>query len=89
MKTSRLFSGAAVSCSREQSTTIDLMSEPAGDSTVAGSIPKVYEMHPVPLIFQPYARDLVSRLNAESLSRVLEIAAGTGLVTLCAGGHIA
>jgi len=33
------------------------------------------------LIFEPYAADLVNRLRSRSLSRVLEIAAGTGVVT--------
>src|SRR6185295_2198714 len=35
----------------------------------------------VPLIFEPYAEDLVNRLASRSLTRVLEIAAGTGVVT--------
>ncbi len=35
----------------------------------------------MPLIFQPYASDLVSRLPAKSLSNILEVAAGTGVVT--------
>jgi SAM-dependent methyltransferase len=57
------------------------MSERKGDITFTGSIPKLYEMYFVPLIFQSYAGDLVSRIDAGSLSRVLEIAAGTGVVT--------
>ena len=44
-------------------------------------MPKVYEMYFVPLVFQPFAADLVSRLPQGSLSRVLETAAGTGVVT--------
>ncbi len=35
----------------------------------------------MPLIFEPYAADLVKRLTSRSLTRVLEIAAGTGVVT--------
>jgi ubiquinone/menaquinone biosynthesis C-methylase UbiE len=35
----------------------------------------------VPLIFEPYAADLANRLAARSVTRVLEIAAGTGVVT--------
>ena len=46
-----------------------------------GSIPQVYESHLVPMIFAPYAADLVDRLRAHPVSRVLEIAAGTGVVT--------
>jgi SAM-dependent methyltransferase len=53
----------------------------AADKVFAGSIPKVYETHLVPLIFEPYAQDLAARLRARPLSRVLEIAAGTGVVT--------
>jgi len=46
-----------------------------------GSIPKLYEKYFVPMVFEPYAADLVSRLPQESLSHVLEVAAGTGVVT--------
>jgi len=51
------------------------------DKVFAGSIPKLYDTHLVPLIFEPYAADLVNRLRSRSLSHVLEIAAGTGVVT--------
>lgn len=51
------------------------------DKIFTGSIPKLYDTHLVPLIFEPYAADLVHRLGSRSLSRVLEIAAGTGVVT--------
>lgn len=51
------------------------------DKVFAGSIPKLYETYLVPLIFQPYAADLTKRLGARNTSRVLEIAAGTGVVT--------
>ena len=51
------------------------------DKVFAGSIPKLYETYLVPLIFEPYAADLATRLKARRLSRVLEIAAGTGAVT--------
>jgi SAM-dependent methyltransferase len=46
-----------------------------------GSIPKLYDTHLVPLIFAPYAADLARRLSGRPVSRVLEIAAGTGVVT--------
>ena len=61
------------------------MSGPASDKVFAGSIPKLYDTYLVPLIFQPYAVDLASRLASRSLSRVLEIAAGTGVVTRQSG----
>jgi SAM-dependent methyltransferase len=51
------------------------------DKMFAGSIPQLYESYLVPLIFEPYARDLADRLAARSPKRVLEIAAGTGVVT--------
>jgi SAM-dependent methyltransferase len=52
------------------------------DKVFAGSIPTIYESHLVPLIFQPYADDLAKRLKgAGPLRRLLEIAAGTGVVT--------
>lgn len=51
------------------------------DKVFTGSIPKLYDSVLVPLIFQPYATDLVLRLQPGSWTRVLEIAAGTGVVT--------
>ena len=57
------------------------MGNPDTDKVFAGSIPKLYDTYLVPLIFEPYAADLVNRLSSRSLSRVLEIAAGTGVVT--------
>jgi SAM-dependent methyltransferase len=51
------------------------------DKIFSGSIPEFYETYLVPLIFEPYARDLARRVNGEPVSRVLEIAAGTGVVT--------
>ncbi|HEX7952510.1 MAG TPA: class I SAM-dependent methyltransferase, partial [Burkholderiales bacterium] len=57
------------------------MSSPASDKVFAGSIPKLYDSHLVPLIFAPYASDLAERLRSRRISRLLEIAAGTGVVT--------
>jgi len=57
------------------------MNEPESDHIFTGSIPKLYEMYSVPMIFAPFAAGLVSRLPIDNLSRVLEIAAGTGVVT--------
>jgi ubiquinone/menaquinone biosynthesis C-methylase UbiE/ribosomal protein S18 acetylase RimI-like enzyme len=51
------------------------------DKVFAGSIPEFYERYLVPLIFEPYAADLAARLASKPLTRVLEIAAGTGVVT--------
>lgn len=57
------------------------MNNPDTDKVFAGSIPKLYEQYLVPLIFEPYAADLANRLRSRFFSRVLEIAAGTGVVT--------
>lgn len=57
------------------------MTGPESDKAFGGSIPELYETHLVPLIFEPYAADLARRLASRALSRVLEIAAGTGVVT--------
>jgi SAM-dependent methyltransferase len=57
------------------------MSDPEADQGFIGSLPKVYQTHLVPLIFEPYAADLVNRLAVRPVGRVLEIAAGTGVVT--------
>ena len=57
------------------------MTSYATDKVFAGSIPKLYEAYLVPLIFEPYAVDFAQRLVSRSPTRVLEIAAGTGVVT--------
>ena len=57
------------------------MDAPDTDKRFAGSIPLLYENYLVPLIFEPYAEDLARRLEGRPLARVLEIAAGTGVVT--------
>ena len=57
------------------------MTSNATDKLFAGSIAKLYESHLVPLIFQPYAVDIARRLASRSPTRVLETAAGTGVVT--------
>src|SRR6185369_5138866 len=51
------------------------------DKVFSGSIAKLYETLLVPLIFAPYATDLARRLHGRKMARVLEIAAGTGVVT--------
>jgi len=51
------------------------------DAGFTGNIPNVYEAHFVPLLFEPYAGDLAERAARRAPKRVLEIAAGTGVVT--------
>lgn len=57
------------------------MGGPNRDKVFGGLIPEFYDTYLVPLIFEPYAADLANRLSARPLTRVLEIAAGTGVVT--------
>ena len=52
-----------------------------GDNVFSGSVPEIYDSLLVPLIFEPYAGDLAGRVAARRPRRVLEIAAGTGVVT--------
>ena len=51
------------------------------DRSFLGSIPALYDQHLGPMIFAPYADDLASRLADLRSGRVLETAAGTGVVT--------
>jgi SAM-dependent methyltransferase len=53
----------------------------ATDKLFAGSIPEIYDCFLVPLIFEPYARDLAERLAKLDPRDVLETAAGTGVLT--------
>lgn len=52
-----------------------------GSTAFVGPLPEIYDTHLVPLIFEPYAVDVTARLASRSAARVLEIAAGTGVVT--------
>jgi ubiquinone/menaquinone biosynthesis C-methylase UbiE len=51
------------------------------DKEFVGSIPEIYDRYFVPLIFEPYAADIAERLAAIKPQRILETAAGTGVVT--------
>ncbi|WEX76212.1 class I SAM-dependent methyltransferase [Sinorhizobium numidicum] len=51
------------------------------DKLFAGAIPEIYERLLVPLIFEGFARDLAERVARLNPLDVLEIAAGTGVVT--------
>jgi SAM-dependent methyltransferase len=53
----------------------------ARDAAFVGSIPELYDRLLVPLIFAPYAADLARRIAQGHPARVLELAAGTGVVT--------
>jgi SAM-dependent methyltransferase len=50
------------------------------DRSFAGSIPDDYDAYLVPLLFEPYASDLARLAASTDPERVLETAAGTGVV---------
>lgn len=52
-----------------------------GDRVFAGSIPALYERYMVPMLFAPYAADLAEHARILAPRRLLEVAAGTGVVT--------
>lgn len=45
------------------------------------SIPQLYEHYLAPMLFEPYAEDLAARAAALRPGRLLEVAAGTGVLT--------
>ena len=53
------------------------------DRGFVGSVPELYDRYMVPLIFESYAADLVARVAqvVDGSDRVLEVAAGSGVVT--------
>ena len=51
------------------------------DTVFAGSIPSLYDRYLGPLIFAPYAADMAARVASGPAQRVLETAAGTGILT--------
>jgi SAM-dependent methyltransferase len=51
------------------------------DKVFAGSVPELYDRYLVPLIFEPYALDMANRVAKRPVGRLLEVAAGTGVVT--------
>jgi ubiquinone/menaquinone biosynthesis C-methylase UbiE len=51
------------------------------DKVFAGSIPALYDRYLGPMIFEPYAADMAERIARLSPGRILETAAGTGIVT--------
>jgi SAM-dependent methyltransferase len=53
----------------------------SGDTNFSDEISLIYDRDFVPLIFEPYADELAGRLASMPAHRVLEIAAGTGVVT--------
>jgi SAM-dependent methyltransferase len=54
---------------------------PSSDTAFAGSIPEFYHNCLGPFLFEPYAEDLAARAALLRPKRILETAAGTGIVT--------
>lgn len=54
---------------------------PRSDAAFEGSIPVLYERYLSPLLFEPYAVDIAQRIAPLAPRRLLETAAGTGVVT--------
>jgi ubiquinone/menaquinone biosynthesis C-methylase UbiE len=57
------------------------MTQRASDSAFTDDVARFYESTLVPLIFEPYARDLAARVQVLEPTSVLEVACGTGVVT--------
>ncbi|MGB9181220.1 MAG: methyltransferase domain-containing protein, partial [Pyrinomonadaceae bacterium] len=53
-----------------------------------GSIPENYDRYLGPALFEPYASDMVERLNVSEGASVLELACGTGIVTRRLRDHL-
>jgi SAM-dependent methyltransferase len=51
------------------------------DVVFAGSIPALYDRYLGPVLFRPFAEDLVRRLAGLTSGSLLEVGAGTGIVT--------
>mgnify|MGYP003884717419 CR=1 FL=1 len=50
------------------------------DTAFTGSIPEIYDRFMVPMLFQPYARDLARRILGLAPGAILETAAGSGVL---------
>jgi ubiquinone/menaquinone biosynthesis C-methylase UbiE len=56
------------------------------DTIFTGSIPALYNRYLGPLLFEPYAADLARRVASRAPERILETAAGTGILTRALAG---
>jgi SAM-dependent methyltransferase len=57
------------------------MTHPQSGPAFSGSIPELYDRYLVPVLFESYARDLAGRVRDRRPAAVLEVAAGSGVVT--------
>lgn len=58
-----------------------MQSVPASATSFVGNVPENYENYMVPLFMRPFAQDLARRVSKTSPNDVLELAAGTGVLT--------
>jgi ubiquinone/menaquinone biosynthesis C-methylase UbiE len=58
------------------------------DKAFVGSIPEIYDTYLVPLIFEEFASDLAERLATLEPAKILETAAGSGVVARALGSHL-
>jgi SAM-dependent methyltransferase len=58
------------------------------DSVFTGNLPQLYDRELGDMMFSPYARDMVHRLSDFASGRLLETAAGTGIVTQALAGAL-
>jgi ubiquinone/menaquinone biosynthesis C-methylase UbiE len=54
---------------------------PSGAARFSGSVPRHYDERLGPLFFEPYAIEVVSRIDPSNIKTALELASGTGRVT--------
>jgi len=59
------------------------------DAVFNGSIPEIYDESLAPMIFEEYADDLADRVVSAEPASVLELAAGSGLVTRAVAPRLA
>jgi SAM-dependent methyltransferase len=60
----------------------------SSDTAFTGSIPEFYDRCLGPFLFEPYAADLAARAATLGPGRILETAAGTGIVTAALAGAL-
>lgn len=58
------------------------------DKAFVGSIPEIYDAYLVPLIFEEFANDLAERAAALEPAKILETAAGSGVVARALTSHL-
>ncbi|MEO8210204.1 MAG: class I SAM-dependent methyltransferase [bacterium] len=51
------------------------------DISFAGNVPEIYDNNLGPLLFEPFAKDLIERINRKKFKSILELACGTGRLT--------